>query len=154
MRGPKIKPLPLHVRRFTSYLDCFSDVNYPFYIVSYLFRSLGSVIALSIGSTLFQDTLRGSLRSHLSGVDADEVRITLIYSSSWIGLNCHVLQIVRRVRKSLSYIDELDPVTRTIVRSSYEEALHISLWFLVVLAAASSFFSFFIKETPLVRPRQ
>ncbi|KIM86978.1 hypothetical protein PILCRDRAFT_815427 [Piloderma croceum F 1598] len=102
--------------------------------LSYLFRSLGSVVALSIGSTLFQDTLRRSLHSHLSGLDADE--------------------IVRRVRKSLSYIDELDPVTRTIVRSSYEEALHTSLSFLVILAAASSFFSFFIKETPLVRTRQ
>jgi hypothetical protein len=115
---------------------------------------LGTVVALSIGSTLFQDTLRESLHSHLSGLDVDEVRITFIYSPSWLGLNSHFLQIVRRVRESLSYIDELDPVTRTIVRSSYEEALHTSLWFLVILAAASSFFSFFIKETPLVRTQQ
>lgn len=41
--------------------------------VSYLFRSLGSVVGLSVGSTLIQITLRTSLRRALSGQDVDEV---------------------------------------------------------------------------------
>jgi len=99
--------------------------------VSYLFRSLGSVVTLSIGSTLMQDTLRKHLRQRLSGADAEE--------------------IIRRVRASLSYIDELDPATRSIIRSSYEEAVHVTLWFTVVLAGCSAFFSLFIKEKTLSR---
>ena len=43
-------------------------------IVSYLFRSLGSVIGLSIGSTLIQNTLRSTLHKKVSGADVDKVR--------------------------------------------------------------------------------
>ena len=43
------------------------------YAVSYLFRSLGSVIGLSIASTLIQDTLRSTLYKRLSGADVDKV---------------------------------------------------------------------------------
>ncbi len=48
--------------------------------VSYLFRSLGSVVGLSIGSTLVQDTLRSALRKRLTGSDADidEVQDNLV----------------------------------------------------------------------------
>jgi hypothetical protein len=41
--------------------------------VSYLFRSLGSVVGLSVGSTLVQGTLRSALYRKLSGTDVDEV---------------------------------------------------------------------------------
>ena len=124
-------------------------------IVSYLFRSLGSVVALSIGSTLIQDTLRTSLRKHLSGIDAEEVRPRFVFLSPFGSLWVFTLlpQIVRRVRESLSYVDELDPATRAVVRGSYEDAVHVTLWFAAILAGAAAFFSFFIKETPLTRPR-
>lgn len=43
------------------------------HIVSYLFRSLGSVVGLSIGSTLLQVSLRNSLRATLKGdMDVNE----------------------------------------------------------------------------------
>ncbi|KAJ7907655.1 member of the major facilitator superfamily [Mycena leptocephala] len=59
---------------------------------------LGSVVGLSVGSTLLQLSLRTSLRRALSDdVDVDE--------------------IIRRVRASLTYIDELDAVTAGIVRA-------------------------------------
>ena len=41
--------------------------------VSYLFRSLGSVVAVAAGSSLVQNSLRSSLREKLNGADADEV---------------------------------------------------------------------------------
>ena len=41
---------------------------------SYLFRSLGTVVGLSIGTTLTQDVLRQSLRRRLTGANVDEVR--------------------------------------------------------------------------------
>jgi predicted MFS family arabinose efflux permease len=98
--------------------------------VSYLFRSLGSVVGLSVGSTIIQDTLRKSLRSRLSGHDAEK--------------------IIRKVRESLSYVKELDPPTRIIVRGSYEQAVHATLWFTVALAACAALSSLFIKEVSLL----
>ena len=41
--------------------------------VSYLFRSLGSVIGLSIGSALVQSSLRRTLFARLQGEDVEEV---------------------------------------------------------------------------------
>ncbi|KAF9524357.1 member of the major facilitator superfamily [Crepidotus variabilis] len=99
--------------------------------VSYLFRSTGSVLGVSIGSALLQDTLRSSLRAKLSGNDVDE--------------------IVHRVRESLVYLDELDPLTRSIVKISYGEAIQMAFRFSAVLAIGAWISSLFIKEKPLSR---
>lgn len=70
---------------------------------SYLFRSLGSVVGLSLSATVVQQTLRNQLRDRLkSGNDADH--------------------IVKRVRESLDYIKLLDPEVRDIVRQCYGAA--------------------------------
>ncbi|KAF8885361.1 major facilitator superfamily-domain-containing protein [Infundibulicybe gibba] len=99
--------------------------------VSYLFRSLGSVVGLSVGSMLIQSSLKSSLRRKLAGSDVDE--------------------IVRRVRESLTYVDQLDPATRAIVRGAYEQAIHVTFWFTAIMAACSVVSAIFIKEKPLVR---
>ncbi|KAJ3500673.1 hypothetical protein NLJ89_g9689 [Agrocybe chaxingu] len=97
--------------------------------VSYLFRSLGSVVGLSVGSTLVQMSLQSSLREKLSGADVDD--------------------IIKKVRESLKYLDELDPYTRAVVRTSYEDAIHVTFWFSVALAACGLVASVFIKEKNL-----
>ncbi|KAF8209487.1 member of the major facilitator superfamily [Mycena galopus ATCC 62051] len=95
--------------------------------VSYLFRSLGSVVGLSVGSTLLQVSLRTSLRKMLTGdVDVDE--------------------IVRRVRESLTYIDELDSVTAGIVRLAYADAVRVTMWFSTAMAACALVAAVFIRE--------
>ncbi|KAF9456713.1 MFS general substrate transporter [Collybia nuda] len=99
--------------------------------VSYLFRSMGSVVGVSIGSTLVQETLRSYLRRRLSGNDVEE--------------------IIQHVRESLSYLDELDPATRIIVRSAYEKAIQVTLSFTVAMAACGLVSSIFIKEKALSR---
>ncbi|KAH9937277.1 major facilitator superfamily domain-containing protein [Fomitopsis serialis] len=76
--------------------------------VSYLFRSLGGVVVLSISMTLTQETLRTHLRARLTGADVEE--------------------IIKRVRESLSYIDELRPEVRALVRSSYQDGVQKTLW--------------------------
>ncbi|KAJ6561359.1 member of the major facilitator superfamily [Mycena sp. CBHHK59/15] len=96
---------------------------------SYLFRSLGSVVGLSIGSTLLQSSLRSSLREHLIGVDVDD--------------------IIRRVRESLKYIDELDSETAAVVRTSYESAVLVTMWFSTAMAACALVSASFIKEKPI-----
>jgi len=101
--------------------------------VSYLFRSLGSVLGLSIGSTIFQGRLRHVLTEHLHNGNVDE--------------------IVRRVREALSYIDELDPDTRVIVRGAYESSLQTTFWFATAVAGCGVLSSFFIREKALAHKR-
>ncbi|KAF8068049.1 member of the major facilitator superfamily [Lyophyllum atratum] len=99
--------------------------------VSYLFRSLGAVVGVSVGSTLVQETLRNYLRRNLSGKDVEE--------------------IILRVRESLSYVDQLDPATRAIVRSAYEQAVRVTLTFTLAMAGCAFISSIFIKEAALSR---
>ncbi|KAJ3914369.1 MFS general substrate transporter [Lentinula edodes] len=98
---------------------------------SYLFRSLGIVVGLSVASSLVQVTLRKELRRHLEGHDIDE--------------------IVRQVRRSLDYIDQLNPSMRTVVRDSYEKAIHVTLWFSVSMTVCAAVCSLFIKVKPLIK---
>ncbi|KAH9942963.1 MFS general substrate transporter [Amylocystis lapponica] len=99
--------------------------------VSYLFRSLGSVLGLSIGTTLSQGTIRRRLHERLSGEDVEK--------------------IITRVRESLSYLDRLEPTVRKTVVQSYEDGIQVTMWFAVALAVTAVICSFFIKEKSLGR---
>jgi type VI protein secretion system component VasF len=59
------------------------------------------------------------------------------------------IQIIRRVVESLNYIERLDPATQIIIRESYKDAVHVTLWFSVILAACALVSSFLIKEKHL-----
>ncbi|CAO2657480.1 Nn.00g036060.m01.CDS01 [Neocucurbitaria sp. VM-36] len=97
---------------------------------SYLFRSLGSVFGISMCATAFNQTLRKSLQSALSGdKDADK--------------------IAERVRAGLSYFRTLDPHLKGIVKECYGEATRAALSVSIVLVAGSAFFAWFIKEKSL-----
>ncbi|KAK0451362.1 major facilitator superfamily domain-containing protein [Desarmillaria tabescens] len=87
--------------------------------VSYLFRSLGSVVGLSVRSTLVQGTLHTVLKRELAGEDVD------------------VDELVRQVRHSLDSITTLPRSLRVIMRHAYGEAVHIVFWFTVALAGVT-----------------
>ncbi|TDL17535.1 MFS general substrate transporter [Rickenella mellea] len=99
--------------------------------VSYLFRSLGSVIGISASSSIVQSTLRASLRRRLEGHDIDE--------------------IIRQVRASLSAIDLLDAPTRVAVRAAYSDAVCSAFGFAVLLACGAVLSSLFVREKALAR---
>ncbi len=70
---------------------------------SYLFRSLGSVVVLSLSASIVQQSLRDQLQQQLnSGKDAQE--------------------IVRRVRQSLDYVKTLEPAVQEAIRQCYAVA--------------------------------
>ncbi|PFH47894.1 hypothetical protein AMATHDRAFT_66575 [Amanita thiersii Skay4041] len=102
--------------------------------VSYLFRSLGAVVGLSIGSTIVQDVLRYTLRLRLTGEDVEE--------------------IIKHVRESLDYMGQLDPQTRMIVKNAYGDAVRATFVFSVTMGACATLSSIFIKEKALSRRRQ
>jgi len=99
--------------------------------VSYLFRSLGVVIGISVSTALVQVKLKSSLVERLHRDDVDE--------------------LIRHIRESLDYVQQLDPETRGIVRTSYEKALLVAFSFATVLSTITIFCSLFIKESTLNR---
>ncbi|CAG8898069.1 unnamed protein product [Penicillium egyptiacum] len=99
---------------------------------SYLFRSLGSVIGLSLSSTVVQQVLRNRLKSGLRD-------------------SKNIDQIVEGVRQSLDFIKTLDPATARIVRDSYGWSTNKGFAFLVCVVFFALLSSCFIRESKLNR---
>ncbi|KAG0158998.1 hypothetical protein PDIDSM_6518 [Penicillium digitatum] len=99
---------------------------------SYLFRSLGSVIGLSLSSTVVQQVLRNRLQSGLRD-------------------SKNIDQIVEGVRESLDFIKTLDPATARIVRDSYGWSTNKGFAFLVCVVFFALLSSYFIRESKLNR---
>ena len=86
---------------------------------SYLFRSSGSAIGLSLASTVVQQSLRNQLGNKLkSGGEAEN--------------------IVRNVRQSLRNINDLSPGLQAIVRECYATAIQHGFWYSMCLAACAA----------------
>jgi predicted MFS family arabinose efflux permease len=99
---------------------------------SYLFRSLGSVIGISLSSTVVQQSLRNNLIRDLgSGKEADE--------------------IVQHVRRSLDYIRTLNPEVREVVRRCYGHAARDGFALMIGIVFFAMVSSFFIIEKRLSR---
>ena len=99
---------------------------------TYLFRSLGSVVGVSVAATIVQQSLRTQLRASLTdGKDADK--------------------IVERVRQSLDYIKELEPHTRAIVIRCYQKAETASFGVSALLVCGTLACVIFIREKRLSR---
>ncbi|KAK6347231.1 hypothetical protein TWF696_007303 [Orbilia brochopaga] len=105
--------------------------------VSYLFRSLGSVVGVSVASTLLQGALRGRLRRELEGM---------------VGRG-EVEEIVRKVTGSLEYLGELKPEVRAVVVRAYEHAVRYPFLMTAVFGAMAVASSVFIIEEPLGRDK-
>lgn len=99
---------------------------------SYLFRSLGSVIGISLSSSLVQQLLRGRLHSDLHD-------------------SKNIDEIVDRVRESLNYINKLDPAVAKIVRNCYAWATNKGFGFLTVVVFFALFSACFMHEAKLKR---
>ena len=94
---------------------------------SYLFRSLGSVVILSLAASIVQQSLRDQLREHLnSGKDADE--------------------IVKRIRESLDYVTTLKPAVQEAVRQCYARSTRNGFVFTLGIACCGMLSSCRSKE--------
>lgn len=97
---------------------------------TYLFRSLGSVVGVSMSATVVQQSLRTQLRENLkSGKEADK--------------------IVDRVRQSLDYIKKLEPHTREIVGRCYQKATSASFSLSIAFVGTALVASLWMKEKKL-----
>ncbi|KAI9688999.1 MAG: hypothetical protein M1822_000736 [Bathelium mastoideum] len=99
---------------------------------SYLFRSLGCTMGVSLSATVGNQVLRTQLASALkSGKDAAE--------------------IAERVRESLTYIQELEPAVRAIVRHCYARSVQSALVLQIGLVGCAFVSAWFIREKALSR---
>lgn len=99
---------------------------------SYLFRSLGTTLGISISTATLQQVLRTELAARLQ--DGGSAR-----------------EIEERVRQSLDYIRELPPAVAAIVRACYADATTwacLPVGIMIVLCLVSSYF---IREKKLER---
>ncbi|KAG4435853.1 hypothetical protein IFR05_008679 [Cadophora sp. M221] len=97
---------------------------------TYLFRSLGSVVGVSLAATVVQQSLRTRLRDSLeSGREADE--------------------IVEKVRQSLDFIKGLDPSVRRIVRACYQGATNAAFGMGIGIICLALVSACFIREKKL-----
>lgn len=99
---------------------------------SYLFRSLGTTLGISISTATLQQMLRVGLKRKLGG--ADRAR-----------------EIEERVRQSLDYIRQLDPDVAAVVRRCYAVATQWAFVPAAVLAGLAIVSALFIKEKKLDR---
>ena len=83
---------------------------------SYLFRSLGSVVGISLTATVVQQSLRGQLREKL-------------------GSSNDAAMIEMKVRESLDYLKTLDPATREIVRQCYGHSITAGFTLMIFIAS-------------------
>jgi MFS family permease len=99
---------------------------------SYLFRSLGSVVGIALGSTTIQQSLRSNLKDALgSGKEAEE--------------------IVQKVRRSLDAIKGLDPKVMQVVRDCYQHAVINGFALMVGIVFLAVVSSIFVREKRLSR---
>ncbi|KAI1818837.1 MFS multidrug transporter [Poronia punctata] len=99
---------------------------------SYLFRSLGTIIGISISTATLQQALRISLAQELGGTD-------------------RAREIEEQVRLSLDYINTLEPNVAAIVRSCYATATEWAFLPILIFAVLAIAASLFIKERKLDR---
>ncbi|OTB08391.1 hypothetical protein M426DRAFT_317013 [Hypoxylon sp. CI-4A] len=98
---------------------------------SYLFRSLGSTIGISVSTAVLQQVLRTSLASSLGG-DSDRAQ-----------------EIEEGVRQSLDYIRSLEPEVADVVRSCYALAVRWAFLPVIIFAFLALLSSSFVKEKKL-----
>ncbi|CAG9990753.1 unnamed protein product [Clonostachys byssicola] len=87
----------------------------------FAFRNLGSVLGVSVVSTVIQQTLRDILTVELQKYD-----------------NLDVGKIVDEVRKSLESLQTLDPEVAALVRRSYGQAMNKGFLLILVVSVAAA----------------
>ncbi|KAF3936589.1 hypothetical protein ABW19_dt0206802 [Dactylella cylindrospora] len=101
--------------------------------VSYLFRSLGSVVGVSVASTLLQGALRADLKKSLKGMASKE----------------EIKEIIKKATGSLEFLRELRPEVKAVVIAAYESAVRYPFLMAVSIGLLSVVSSLFIIEQPL-----
>lgn len=97
--------------------------------ITYLFRTTGQVLGVSLGGTLLQNILLSKLRQRIHGPNAEE--------------------LISRIRHSTDVVKSLDPMLRRSVVESYADALRVVFICQLVLNILALLCCTAIQENPL-----
>jgi len=97
--------------------------------ITYLFRTVGQVLGVSLSGTIIQGVLVRELRGRITGPNSEE--------------------LINKIRHSTDVIRTLDPKTQHDAVESYKAALFMAFISQVVFGALCLLSSLFIKEYPL-----
>lgn len=103
---------------------------------SYLFRSLGSVLGVSLSATVANNALRNSLALELPKLGLPE---------------SEALEVAEKVRQSLAVLRDLEPSVRAIVVSCYAQSTRAAFALQIALVAGAALSAWFIREKSLSR---
>lgn len=87
-----------------------------------LFRGIGQVSGVALGSALFQSLLDARLRERITGPDAEDVRIYSALSRNYLKIS---YQLILRIRHSTSIVRSLPPYLQHQARIAYALALRV-----------------------------
>lgn len=96
---------------------------------SFLFRSLGAAVGVSLVGTLIQNVLRMRLRASLENQEAD--------------------RIISGIAQSLEFIKDLPPSLRAVVRDCYSAGIQAGFAMCVALLVMSTLSVFWWREKKL-----
>ncbi|KAF2837038.1 MFS multidrug transporter [Patellaria atrata CBS 101060] len=99
---------------------------------SYLFRSLGSVVGVSLSATVTNQVLRSQLKSQLRG-------------------NADAGKIAENVRQSLDYFKALEPSLKAVVADCYARGLRSAFALQMALVCGAAVSAWFVREQKLSR---
>lgn len=97
----------------------------------HLFRALGSEVGLALSGALLQGVLQVAMHDRLDSYDGPHFSLDTV---------------IEEVRRSLSFISDLDPWVQQQVRDSYSLAVQWCMGLCAVLAAGGLLVCFWIRE--------
>ena len=109
--------------------------------MTYLFRSVGQVLGVSLSAAIVQAVLERDLPRLITGPDAADVRITV--TSSHVKTD---MQVISRIRHSTAAIRDLPGPYRDGAVSAYEHALRMVFFFNFAMSILNTAAMLFIKE--------
>lgn len=115
--------------------------------MSYLFRTTGQVLGVSLSGALTQAILARELGARITGEGAEEVGPTLPVS---VDPRADTgLQIITSIRQSSTSIRHLSPELQAAATISYQKALHAVFLVCIVLAAVTTLAGMGIREVDM-----
>lgn len=123
--------------------------------VSYLFRTTGQVLGVSLSGALTQAILAKELGARITGEGAEEVcSLSAVGKQAYVRADSRV-QIITSIRQSSTSIRHLSPELQDAATISYQKALHAVFIVCIVLAAVTTLAGMGIREVDMnVEPKK
>jgi len=120
--------------------------------ITYLFRTTGQVLGVSLSGTILQAVLLRKLRERIQGPDS--IKVKQVDSAHLPACSNVTSQIINAIRQNTDIIPTLDPITRRAAIDSYADALRVVFICQVAINILVFITCLPIQENPLPATRE